>query len=85
MHLPSFFIKRSPSIVFLAYLLLGYVCIAQNAGPTQQPSPQPTANKPSPNQADQHNRINRPTSNPYRGKLSIFEDPKRARDCKSTE
>jgi predicted methyltransferase len=78
MHLPSFFIKRSQSIVFLAYLLLGGVCIAQNTGPTQQPAPQPTANKPSPNQADQPKRITRPTSNPYRGKLSIFEDPKRA-------
>lgn len=78
MHLPSFFIKRSPSIVFLAYLLLGCVCIAQNAEPTQQPSMQSTANKPSPNQASQHDRINRSTSNPYRGKLSIFEDPKRA-------
>jgi SAM-dependent methyltransferase len=65
-------------IVFLAYLLLGCVCIAQNAGPTQQPSQQPIANKPSLNQAQQPERINRPTSKPYKGKLSIFEDPKRA-------
>jgi predicted methyltransferase len=78
MRFPSFFVRPSPLIAFWTYLLWGCVCIAQNAGPTQQLSPQPTANKPSPNQADQHNRINRPTSNPYKGKLSIFEDPKRA-------
>ncbi|MFL6278318.1 MAG: class I SAM-dependent methyltransferase [Blastocatellia bacterium] len=72
-HFLSSIIYRSV-IVFLIYLLLGGVGAAQNARLTRQSRQQPAPL----NQADQPKRINRPTSNPYKGKLSIFEDPKRA-------
>src|SRR4051812_11712551 len=72
-HFLSSIIYRSV-IVFLIYLLLGGVGAAQNARLMRQSRQQPAPL----NQADQPKRINRPTSNPYKGKLSIFEDPKRA-------
>jgi predicted methyltransferase len=78
MRLPSFFFKRRPLIVFLAFLLLGSAGVAQNARLTQQSAQQPATSKAPPNQIDQPKPINRPTSKPYKGKLSIFEDPKRA-------
>lgn len=66
----SSLIRHSPLIVVLTCLLLGGVGVAQDAQLTRQSSPQ--------HQIDQPKRINRPTSKPYKGKLSIFEDPKRA-------
>lgn len=77
MQRPSSF-RHSLLFVTLAYLLLNIGGIAQGFRLTQQSSQQLIADKPQTSQADQRKRIKRPTSKPYKGKLSIFEDPKRA-------
>jgi predicted methyltransferase len=65
-------------IVLLACLLFSNAGMAQDFRLTPRSSQQPTTSKALPNQVDQPKKIHRPTSNPYKGKLSIFEDPKRA-------
>ena len=67
-----------PSIILLTYLLLGGVSVSQAAWPEPQSSQHPTTDTVQPNQRTEPGRINRATSEPYKGKLSIFEDPKRA-------
>lgn len=74
----SSFVRHSPLIIILIYLLLNCVGFAQDARLTPQSSQRPTTDKAQPNQTDQPKKIHRPTSAPYKGKLSIFEDPKRA-------
>jgi predicted methyltransferase len=72
------FVKHSPLILILAFLLLSNRGIAQDARLTPQSSQRPATDKAPLNQTDQPKRIHRATSEPYKGKLSIFEDPKRA-------
>jgi len=71
-------IKHRPLIVIVAYLLLSNMGLAHAVRLTPQSSQSPATDKASPNQANQPKRIHRATSEPYKGKLSIFEDPKRA-------
>src|SRR5207244_12020606 len=47
----------------------------RDASPSPSPPPSPTTALE--NAQDQSDAINRPTSKPYTGELSIFEDPKR--------
>jgi predicted methyltransferase len=65
-------------IVLLAYLLFSSAGMTQDFRLTPQSSQRPATDKSQPNQADQPKKIHRATSAPYKGKLSIFEDPKRA-------
>lgn len=67
---------RSVLSVHLAFVLLG--CAVANQQPRQAnptPSPRPSASTESHERSS--DRIDRPTSDPYSGSLSIFEDPKR--------
>ena len=72
------FISHSPKIALLIYLLLGGVSVSQAIWPAPQSSQRPATDTVQPNQRAEPGRINRATSDPYKGKLSIFEDPKRA-------
>lgn len=71
-------ITYSPLIVFLACLLLSGVNAAQDIRLTPQSAQHPATDTAPPNQADKPERIHRATSEPYKGKLSIFENPERA-------
>ncbi len=76
-------VDRRPSSLLLkiflgaaaTFSLLGGALAFQQPRPAKSPqSQQPPAAQPPAPEAD---RIDRPTSNPYTGSLSIFEDPKR--------
>jgi cyclopropane fatty-acyl-phospholipid synthase-like methyltransferase len=62
----------------LTYLLFSSVSAYQDARPTAQSSQPTTTGAVQSNQRGEAERINRATSEPYKGTLSIFEDPKRA-------
>lgn len=69
---------RVAAPLFLAFVVSAASCAAvlqraQKPAPQQQASP---ATSPLPSPTPDYS-IERPTSNPYRGELSIFEDPKR--------
>jgi predicted methyltransferase len=66
---------RSLIFVLFSLLLLGCATATKYAKPTYTTSPSPTAT--AKRIQDQSDVINRPTSKPYTGDLSIFEDPKR--------
>lgn len=74
----SFLITPSPFLVLLASLLLNSLSATGQARAARELSQQGTKGTVQPGQSAEPSRINRPTSEPYKGKLSIFEDPKRA-------
>src|SRR6266545_313979 len=66
-----------PKWLALAFLLLVCACsIAPQALRATRATPSPTPT-PEAQARDSSDAINRPTSKPYSGELSIFEDPKR--------
>lgn len=64
------------ALCMLAALALVACAVAGRRGATASPSPSPVATIES-QQIQQSDKINRPTSKPYTGSLSTFEDPKR--------
>jgi len=70
------FLSRQLSHLYLVFVLLGYALADQqpvkpHARPAPAPPSVPVGQQPS-------DRIDRPASEPYKGSLSIFEDPQRA-------
>jgi predicted methyltransferase len=72
------FINRSHLIALLACLLVNSSGVGQQARVATHPLQRSTKEAVQPGQRVEPGRINRSTSEPYKGKLSIFEDPKRA-------
>ena len=70
------FLSRKLLHLYLVFALLGYAVASQQAV-EQRPAPaSPTPSRPVQQQPSE--QIDRPTSEPYKGSLSIFEDPQRA-------
>jgi protein-L-isoaspartate O-methyltransferase len=67
--------QRSMVSVLLAFVLMGCAVANQQTRPAPIPTPKPSV--PSGANERSSDRIDRPTSEPYSGSLSIFEDPKR--------
>ena len=67
---------RSAFSVHLTIAILGCVVANQQTRPTN-PLPSSKASLPTETNERASDRIDRPTSEPYSGSLSIFEDPKR--------
>jgi protein-L-isoaspartate O-methyltransferase len=74
----SYLITRSPFLVLPICLLLNILSVTEQARAGMESPHQGTKGTVQPSQSAQPGRINRATSEPYKGKLSIFEDPKRA-------
>ena len=66
------FLSRKILHLYLVFALLGYAIADQQAVKS------PAVPAPSAPLEQQSDRIDRPTSEPYKGSLSIFEDPERA-------
>src|SRR2546427_6179456 len=69
------FLFRNLFLVCLIFALLGCATTRFTKRVSNAASPSPAAT--SENEQEQSDAINRPTSKPYTGELSIFEDPKR--------
>ena len=69
------FLTRKLLHLYLVFVLLGYAVASQQ---TVKQRPVPASPTPSrPVQQQPSEQIDRPTSEPYAGSLSIFEDPQR--------
>ena len=78
MRRPLFYSLVEPLLLIACALAIACAIVPQTRRvslPT--PSPTPTHQSPTPDSSD---AINRPTSKPYTGSLSTFEDPKRDQD-----
>jgi len=74
LNVPTSIVIRLASWVIAALLFAGQAARPQQSQPRPATSPSPVTR---PGQASD-DKANRPTSEPYTGSLSIFEDPKRA-------
>lgn len=70
------FLSRKLLHLYLVFALLGYAVASQQAVEQRPAPPSPTPSRPVQQQPSE--QIDRPTSEPYKGSLSIFEDPQRA-------
>ncbi len=72
------FISRSALIVLLLPPLLSSPNLGHGVQEGQHPTRQTSKPSPQPGRPAESDRVDRPTSEPYKGDLSIFEDPDRA-------